>query len=741
MEKGGGGYHQTSNPDFGRADESAHGKSGYTERNQGYHHGPVGIGISSRRFAPPYRSDEVESAGRTFEMGTTKKRSIRREVHHKICNISNRNTQMGDIRIDPDRLETSESRPDSPLDPPGSDVIPGQHRDRVEAGGYSKWPCPGDGRPEEHSEVCRHHGEAEGRTITTADVTKVMECGTVSDGVRPVWSAESAWINELSLESPLLSSEEWDLLTGRDLPAPVMSTIYYGKEGGIVVNGRVVRPSRRSCHNPLAPITTNRIALAKLWTLHETPTLEEQEWLKWLTGIRIAESVTASAQSKTVSRTLGKDVTYMCQTGIIKDTDKAYCWMPAFKVPKGDKARLIIDCRSLNVSLPTPPKMGIESLHTVLEQLRTCRYFTQYDGRSYFYQFALDEEAQYFFGLRLGDRRGEFHRYRMTVLPMGFSYAPGIAQALSNIVLRNVRKHHPSVVIHCWIDNFLFGGNSVEDVRDATTTFKTICAHLNLELKEAEMPISTTMEALGVVFTDKGAISLQDKSKMSLTDPGQILTIRELYGLLGRMVWANYAVQRTSLLQHGGLLHLASSLAGKAASETWDSPHSVPQHDLTKLYEAAAKLATVEWVPRALAPSEQWWVDASQNGLGWLVENRGRTGVISLELKDVHINWKELIAIWVAVRTATRAVTVVTDSRTAFNAVKKGHTHSEAGNAIMRRLVADAKHQINVAWVPSEAQKADGISRGTLAMENREEYTLLPQTVWWSVGETKERGG
>ena len=84
--------------------------------------------------------------------------------------------------------------------------------------------------------------------------------------------------------------------------------------------------------------------------------------------------------------------------------------------------------------------MDLKSIHAIIDSMKGKRWFAQVDGRSYFYQFALEGGVQDIIGVRIGQARGPFTEETVQVLPMGLSYAPGIAQSTSNVLLRNVQS-------------------------------------------------------------------------------------------------------------------------------------------------------------------------------------------------------------------------------------------------------------------------------------------------------------
>ena len=148
-----------------------------------------------------------------------------------------------------------------------------------------------------------------------------------------------------------------------------------------------------------------------------------------------------------VSRHLLREMPQLVENGIFSEVDKhsTRINVPLFKVPKSGamNSRLIGDCRALNKLLPRPGDMRLPLIERVLFAMLEPRFLFQRDGKSFFYQFELHESFANVLCSKVGDQRGLFKTFRWNVLPMGFSFAPGIAQHTSLAVSQAAVAKHP----------------------------------------------------------------------------------------------------------------------------------------------------------------------------------------------------------------------------------------------------------------------------------------------------------
>ena len=215
-----------------------------------------------------------------------------------------------------------------------------------------------------------------------------------------------------------------------------------------------LRPSNRpSSLLDLAPITTNAID----WV---TADLEEADVLvnpeKYLHPDLLTDT-------RPISRGVAHVQDDLLRYDVIEPAqpDKIRQYINLFLVPKKeDKGRLIADGRPVNTSMDRPPRMKIPSVHQV-------------------YQFIIPEKARNLFGVRIPmgrrSRRGKIRTYRLKRLPMGWSWAPSIAQAMANKIVG------PAKAV-AWVDNFIYGGETKTEALQRRDELKRQLERYNCEV-------------------------------------------------------------------------------------------------------------------------------------------------------------------------------------------------------------------------------------------------------------------
>ena len=76
----------------------------------------------------------------------------------------------------------------------------------------------------------------------------------------------------------------------------------------------------------------------------------------------------------------------------------------------------------------------------------------------YFYQFGLSKEVSEHFPVRLAGLRGQVTAALLKRMPMGWSHAPRIAQAVSNYIMQDLG--------FAWVDNFILGDVTKEGLEE-----------------------------------------------------------------------------------------------------------------------------------------------------------------------------------------------------------------------------------------------------------------------------------
>lgn len=539
------------------------------------------------------------------------------------------------------------------------------------------------------------------------------------------------------------SREEWDVITHdvEDVWVPIEPPYYHpqGTACVVKVDGflRRVRPARRSCTAPLAGITPNCIRLDAFYDLPHPPGKSEEEWWRWLTGSHIQRSMgrePEEAHGKTrsegagghhISRRLSQsDLKDLVDWMVIRRARRATVVHPVFKVPKNEQSRFIMDCRSLNARLPAPGDMGLPSLHAVLDDLLSKNWLVQADGKSYFYQFPLDPEAQQFFGMMTVAQRGQPKVHTMQRLPMGYKFAPGIAQHTSNLILSNVLKKEGDVA-HAWVDNFLMGSDSRAGADALLDGLKQVCAAINLELK-ADWQISQRMTVLGLDISLEGEAHIVpgEKLRNSLDSAEESLerewTPRSLYAALGVTLYILYAVARSPLCMVETVLGEMRRVARMTTANAmgWDERYTPDTTVRTGVKKAIIQARTARWTRRPRPDfQKEIWSDASESALGVVFSQweKGEEHVWAFEALPASIFVAELLAAAVAVRCmdGMGSGIVRIDNTAALRALQRGHSSSRAANIILRKLCeARLKEAHAAGYVHTSFQRADFPSRG-----------------------------
>jgi len=109
-----------------------------------------------------------------------------------------------------------------------------------------------------------------------------------------------------------------------------------------------------------------------------------------------------------------------------------------FQVPKGeDSWRIISDARIFNWLCRVAPGVNLPLIRTLILEIAAlgATYAVTGDWRFWFYQLAINSELQTYFVVSCADRY-----FRMTCLPMGWSWSPRIAQCIGwGVILHRTR--------------------------------------------------------------------------------------------------------------------------------------------------------------------------------------------------------------------------------------------------------------------------------------------------------------
>ena len=407
----------------------------------------------------------------------------------------------------------------------------------------------------------------------------------------------------------------------------------------------------------------------------------------------------------------------LLRRGVIREATRVRAITSFFTVAKkSGRLRLVVDGRRVNALMKRIPPMELPAIQEVLLYLMSNKFFCTVDGVSYFYQFGISVEVGELFCANLAGTKGEFVPVALTRMPMGWSWAPAIAQKASNVLLQG--KDGPLGI--CWVDNFVFAGRTRHEVLENFRQFLVRADAANVKLDSREPEVMEVGEILGMlVDLPNGRLRMSDKwaVKVSALAPAKWMTPRQIYTLSGNGIWQS-TVGRTPLCRWSTCVDLVRRMAtGIHAGLDWDTPVRLTPEEVRELQRWHTVMKENEWVTYSpeSAPTKHVWSDASDREWAWVVtgledehEESARQGVFTHP--EWHIFVKEAYAANCGVQ-ATRGTPrlLLIDNQPLVFAIMRRLSSNKMVNEWMSTWDWE---NISVRWVPTTEQKADKYTRG-----------------------------
>jgi hypothetical protein len=246
-----------------------------------------------------------------------------------------------------------------------------------------------------------------------------------------------------------------------------------------------------------------------------------------------------------------------------------------FTVPKKDgKLRLVVDGRKVNALMHTVPRMELPGVHEVIDYVMGNNFALTVDGVSYFYQIGISPEVGTMFCANLSGSRGCFTSVRMNRLPMGWNWAPAIAQKISNTLLTGKDGRRLGLA---WLDNFIFAAKTQAELEGNFSEFLARCHEANVKLDEETPTPSTQIDALGISFdlqTKTYKLKADWVRKKAQLEVSDYMTPRELYGITGALIWNDYILKIPLCERSMGLEVVKRVARLMGVSPEWDTKTS-----------------------------------------------------------------------------------------------------------------------------------------------------------------------
>ena len=508
------------------------------------------------------------------------------------------------------------------------------------------------------------------------------------------------------------------------VPEPDVIGRYDPEQGSLSfpMEGKIHRPpDTRILRNAgnLAAITKNRLNLEAI--LGMEPSAGYLDPLRIIMSKRtFKRQITGTYRPcKKVSRYMIQHADAMEACGVVEPAGEDVNNMPVFTTLKKDlDLRLIQDGRWINDLFAKPPEMFLPRIHDVISRILSAEYVADADGVSYFYQIPLDPEVRDYFGCRLAGGRGLFRQMRFCSLPMGFSWAPRIAQRIANVIIAD----HGIA----WVDNFFVLGTSLDDFAEHRDAFLSRADAANLLLDDHVMAPKTEVVALGIEFdlaesryrmSPQWALKAVTRLSELIQTAGT--TPAEVYQASGTLVWHCH-VTRRRLCQFPQLFALVSRLASQIGTRAidWNTPITWPEGVQRELTGSIDSLRENVWIPKSEASDEtaEVWSDASSTHWSFLAYHHGSLvqGAQGPVKKDMHIFLCELSAAMGGIMALYRkgikkGVVVNIDNTAAAICLQRGISTNRTANEWMSKLPEDAEFRVN--WVSTKKQLSDNFTR------------------------------
>ena len=394
---------------------------------------------------------------------------------------------------------------------------------------------------------------------------------------------------------------------------------------------------------------------------------------------------------------------------------------PVFLTKKSDGGhRLILNLKKLNEFIKFE-HFKMSSISNVLEMIYENCYMATVDLKDAYYSVKMHEKFQCYLKFAWDEKL-----YKFVCFPNGLSPCPRRFTKLTNVPMSHLRiQKHP---ICGYIDDFITCGKTPEKCSDSVGNIVSIFQQLGFVIhpEKSQLKPSQQVTFLGFIINSvEMSITLTEKRKNNLRHHINVLlsikkpTIRLLAKVIGHIVSAMPSV-KFGMLYYRKL----ESEKVKVLDENFGNFDS---------YFNLSDLARAEllWWKKNIPNMSSWihpppvsdtiYTDSSEFAWGSVFDTQKTGGAWSFEEASLHINIKEMIAIFFTVKSffrdrVKRHVQVFCDNTTAVAGVNKmGSSKCKIIDAIAHQLWEYC--QVKDIWITcthipgSENQGADTESR------------------------------
>lgn len=419
---------------------------------------------------------------------------------------------------------------------------------------------------------------------------------------------------------------------------------------------------------------------------------------------------------------LDREVSALLDKGSIELATSTGFSSRLFCIPKksGD-LRPVLNLRLLNAFI-APRHFKMENLKIVTASLEKGDYLTSLDLQDAFHHVLIHPRSRKYLQFRW---RGKIYQFK--VLPFGLSLAPLVFTKILRPVLRWARAQ--GIRLYAYLDDLLIAARSKEQAIRDTARVQRKLQELGFLINTAKSHTTPTqvLQHLGFIINTK---------EMTLSVPGDKIrdirreaakmihkgkaTLRQLSSFIGKTNAMTAAIFPARLRsQH--LLQLRNS--SQEAGLGWGDTVQITTKAMDDLVWWRRGLQTWNgqcWIPQQTALDV--YTDASDTGWGIVIGNRSRSGSWSTPQRQLHINAKELLTVYMAMELQEcqgRMLNIICDNTTTIAYINRfGGTRSPElmhwATKMWDRCLKTGT-RLRTTYVPSSFNPADAPSRQLIA--------------------------
>ena len=440
------------------------------------------------------------------------------------------------------------------------------------------------------------------------------------------------------------------------------------------------------------------------------------------------------------------------RAGVVKKmarSDTARGVVEIFTTPKRQRHihRTIVNGKPVNHRMPKPPSFSLFSPPQLFEKLRhhKARWAAIVDMKGWFHQMPLCDKTASFFCFR---REGTW--YRWLRLPMGWSYAPYVAQKGSEALVGKLLDVGAAVYLD---DIIIFGNTHAETLaRVALLRGRTEFANAEINVEKSTLTPQQYVTYIGVqwclvdnTFRFPEEWRRGKLRRVRVFNAGRTHSLQEVWQVLGVFFRVTHVMARP-LCYFPAVLACMSTWARQIAlgERSWTSTVDTPDELHVQIHEATnAALSTSAWFSLPVRPKRfrtVVWTDASTTGWGVIWQKWGEAYASEAwgTWRGVH-DHTAIFALEAAAAAKGIAmaqgddeggVLLMVDNMGLAHCARKGHSRTRVGNFFLQQMYDVVNpFSLETRWIATDVMPADELSRRTQSAGYSQKAPLRSQHI------------